>query len=141
MSCYLDSNVLIYLSNKDSVGYDESRKVLLNLVEFESLIFVSSLVWDEMLYSIRNKNDLNLSKELSTLFRIQYFKTIPVSVNIKKVVSVMERYNLRPRDAFHLVTAIENKSQYFTTFDNDFEEVFKKGIIKQFKLPHLNNEK
>ena len=44
MSCYLDSNVLIYLSNKDSVGYDESRKVLLNLVEFESLIFVSSLM-------------------------------------------------------------------------------------------------
>lgn len=135
MSCYLDSNVLIYLSNKDSVGYDESRKVLLNLVEFESLIFVSSLVWDEMLYSIRNKNVLKLSKELSTLFRIQYFKTIPVSVNIKKVVSVMERYNLRPRDAFHFVTAIENKIQYFATFDNDFEEVFKKGIIKQFKLP------
>ena len=38
----------------------------------------------------------------------------------------MERYNLRPRDAFHFVTAIENKIQYFATFDNDFEEVFKR---------------
>lgn len=139
MSCYLNSNVLVYLSNKDSVGYVDARNILLNLIEMESSILVSSLVWDEFLYSIRSLVNTSISDEISKLLRIQYFKTITVSMDVKKVMSIMEEYGLRPRDAFHFVTAVENKVEYFATFDNDFTEVFKNGKLKKFELPFVQS--
>ncbi len=49
-----------------------------------------------------------------------------------KVISFMKNYNLRARDAYHLLIIKSNKINYFATFDRDFEEVFKKKILKKY---------
>jgi len=46
-----------------------------------------------------------------------------------KVVEYMEKYNLCPRDAYHLLTMIYNKIDSFATFDTDFNKVFEDKLI------------
>jgi len=51
--------------------------------------------------------------------------------NIGKTLGLIKKFNLRPRDALHLQTMIENNIDEFATFDNDFNEVFRQGLIKK----------
>jgi len=41
----------------------------------------------------------------------------------------MEKYDLCPRDAYHLLTMIYNKIDSFATFDTDFNKVFEDKLI------------
>lgn len=49
-----------------------------------------------------------------------------------KVLSLMFKYQLRSRDAYHLFIMLENRIKFMATFDLDFQEVFRQGLIKQF---------
>lgn len=44
----------------------------------------------------------------------------------------MEKFVLKPRDAYHLLTMKENRIRFFATFDKDFELVFRKGVVLEF---------
>jgi len=42
----------------------------------------------------------------------------------------MKKYNLRPRDTFHLLTILSSNIETGSTFDKDFAEVKKKKLIR-----------
>lgn len=49
-----------------------------------------------------------------------------------KIIKIMKKFNLGPRDAYHLLTMKHHKIKYFATFDTDFDPVFASNSLKQF---------
>lgn len=142
-SCYIDTNLLIYLQNKDSVFHSETVLIFKKLVEEDCRICISSLTIDEYLYNtyrLLEGSRLDklkvLSLNLKRVFKMPGIKLINPSLEVKKhtkVVNLMRKFNLRPRDAYHLFITLENKIKYFATFDHDFDKVFEKGSIQKFE--------
>ena len=52
--------------------------------------------------------------------------------HLPEIMRLMRKYNLKPRDAYHLLTMLENEIEYIATYDKDFDKVIKSGIIKKY---------
>lgn len=76
-------------------------------------------------------------KQLIKLPNVKFVTTFAHLKRHIKVLSLMEKFNLKTRDAYHLFIMLENKIKYFATFDSDFDMVFQKGLIKQFTAANL----
>ncbi|MBI5614052.1 type II toxin-antitoxin system VapC family toxin [Candidatus Gottesmanbacteria bacterium] len=141
--CYLDSNVLIYLKDERSFGYQRSRKTIEKLVVQNISLYVSPLCLDEFLHgfgkALRSKTPekeffTNLERALVSIFKFPQLFIINPPTNLEthaQIISLMETYSLRPRDAYHLLTMQENKINGFATCDKDFEKVFASKILER----------
>lgn len=142
-SCYLDANLLIYLQNKVSKFHSQTKLLIQHLIQEGFEIVISSLVLDEYFYNIlrlmqgeRVEKLENLRKEFRKILKIPKLKFInpPLQGSSHlKVLNLMKKHNLKPRDAYHLFMMKENRIKYLATFDNDFTRVFDTGIIKKFE--------
>lgn len=140
--CYLDANLLFYWQDPKSPFNQTATDIVERLVQGKYFVFISSLVLDEYLYTslrfsgkskIEMKDNLKLS--LKKVLKIPTLQLINPSLDEKKhlkVIDLIAKYNLHPRDAYHLFIMLENKVKSLATFDNDFDKVFKKGVIKKF---------
>jgi len=141
-SCYLDSNILIYYQDQESPFYQQTQEMISRLIKGGSLLVISPLVLDEYIYNAfassgkTNKEKIKTIKlSLGAILKLPGMKIVNPPLEFGKqleVLSLMEKFTLQPRDAYHLLIALENKIKYLATFDHDFEEVFAKGIIKNF---------
>jgi predicted nucleic acid-binding protein len=140
--CYLDSNILIYFKDSTSIKHKETVNKLEMLISKDVDLYISSLVLDEFLYVFHYallKKKIpqiyhELKKAMVGLFKIPQLYIINPNVDFNKqleVIGYMQKYNLKPRDAFHLHIMLSNKIDGFLTFDHDFNKVFSSGIIKQ----------
>jgi len=140
-ACYLDANVLIAFKNEESPFHSRSISLLENLLKKGYLLVVSPLVLDEFLYVVayllKIKKEKNLYKKLNKNLKdiLQLVKVVNPPTSRKgqlKVVELMEKYNLHPRDAFHLLVILFAKIEACATFDKDFVEVEKKKLVRIF---------
>lgn len=140
-SCYLDANLLVYYQDKSSPFHKQTKLIFEKLFLEKVEIILSSLSLDEYEYTIFrsgvSKSELMviLKKGLRKILKIPGVKLINPPVELKKhlkVLKLMQVYNLKPRDAYHLFMMLENKVRFLATFDDDFKTVFKKGRIKKF---------
>jgi len=140
--CYLDSNVLVYFKDERSLYHKKVVEKILFLAKNGFYFYVSSLVLDEFLYVFRyflekkEKKDifLKLKKALVEILDIPNLSILSLPKEKEKqieVVSYMKKYHLSPRDAYHLMTMKENAIDYFFTFDEDFDLVFKEKFLKE----------
>jgi len=139
--CYLDANLLVFLGNENSTFHQKARDIVNKLIKKEYQLVFSSLTLDEYFHTVIRFSEgpkvvtiKNLKKAYRKILKLN-IKLINPSIDEKKhlqVINLLAKYNLHPRDAYHLFIMLENKVKNFATFDNDFEEVFKKGLIKQF---------
>lgn len=142
INCYLDANVLIFLQDRKSPFNNQARLVVKQLILKKAEIFTSSLALDEFLqgnlrFSHKSRQAMRgqLKNGLKRIFSLPQFRLVNPPVDPKthlKVVDMVAKYNLRPRDAYHLLIMKENKINYFATFDSDFDNVFQKGLVKKF---------
>lgn len=145
-NCYLDANVLVYYKNEESPFFRKADAILHYLVENGWNLFISPLVLDEFLYAISillqkkepKKSDVfRLLKEtLKEVLALPNLKIInpPLTKRAQlKVVPLMEKFNLRPRDAYHLSIMQVNNIQSFATFDDDFRAVFGQKSLSPIK--------
>lgn len=141
-SCYLDANFLIYLDDYKSPFHNQTKSIFKRLLFKKYTLVLTPLILDEYLYnslklSVKPRSEaiLALKRRIKNIFRLPGVKLLNPPLEFKKhfkVLNLMNKYNLRPRDAYHLLTMIENKVKYLATFDRDFKEVFQKGLVKQF---------
>lgn len=140
--CYLDTNLLLYYSNPESLFFDQALAIISQLLSQGWTLLISSLTLDEYFHNMIRFSrvsreeafkDLKRSfKKIVKLPNIDLVNPTPQLAKQGKVISLMIKYQLRSRDAYHLFIMRENKIKYFATFDNDFEEVFKKILLKKF---------
>lgn len=141
--CYLDANVLVYLKDPSSPFRQEAVKLLEKLTSEKMKIIISPLDIDEFLHAtaslLRIAGASNIFKYLEK--SLQFILKIP-NLEIKnppeslkensKIVGLMKKYQLSPRDAYHLLIMKAHKISHFATFDNDFEGVFAKKLVNLF---------
>ena len=137
---YLDSNILIAEYFESHTNHKNADKLLLQLNKQRYQICLSPLTFDEFWYGIiftRRANDENLFhkpykyfvNELKTAtnkllqLNVEIMKFIDHRVAISHSLKNIKKYNLKPRDAFHLSYCLENKIQVFVTLDSDFQKL------------------
>lgn len=103
-------------------------------------IFVSPLVLDEFIHAVILEAKINHSKHIfdDAGRALNDFLELPLLsiINLptdrdshKKIIPLMQTYSLRPRDAYHLLTMLENDIDGFATFDKDFRKVFAAKLL------------
>ena len=140
-TCYLDANVLVYFVDTDGLFHLESVELVESFGSKGIKPIISTLVLDEFLYAIRflvGANNLGRFRAmevlLSKVFVINDVGLVNPSTDFfdqLSVVGYMEEFGLKPRDAYHLMTMVENGVEYFATFDNDFDGVFEAGLVSR----------
>lgn len=138
--CYLDSNFLVYIKNENSPYFQRASSLIFELASKEVDLYISPLALDEFLHSflleLRQKDykDIfsGLQKALDDILKLPKLHLINPPVEIeaqRRIVGLMKKYQLRARDAYHLLTMIDNGIDSFATFDSDFKKVFEDKLI------------
>lgn len=141
-TCYLDANLLLYFNNPDSPFHSQAGLIFRELVNDSWKLYLSPLVLDEYFHNTLRFTKLSrkealqvLTKSFNKIIKLPNIRLINSGRNItmqRKVLSLMAKYGLRARDAYHLFILKENKIKYLATFDDDFKAVFERGSIKKF---------
>lgn len=141
--CYLDSNILIYFKDKDSNLHTQTKNLIKNLFKENFSLAISPLVLDEFLHSLnwvfqqkklpKNKGSELLQECLNDILNLPDLEVINPPNDIKsqkEIPTIMEQFDLRPREAYHFLTMSSDGIEVFATFDNDFEYIFEQQILK-----------
>lgn len=139
-NCYLDSNVLIYFKTEDVKQHPLAVNCLNRLLKSQTNLYLSPLVLDEFLYVVFYllKKDTGLQsfallkKFLNDILMIPRLTILnPPADNTSqlKIISLMQKYSLKPRDAYHLLIMQTNHIDSFATFDTDFTKVFRSKTL------------
>ena len=122
---YLDSNIFIYPNLGTDKKSEKCIEVLNKLMNSEIDAGTSVLTWDEVQYVLRKKLGVDKSKEISEIMlqnpRLVWLKATKDIID--KAQDLIERYNLKPRDAIHAATAITNEIKEIISDDSDFDKV------------------
>lgn len=141
--CYLDANTLLYFTNPAAQFHETAIELISALLIQNYALFISPLILDEYFHNSIRFSQVPRRQALQDLKigfgKIKKLKNInlvysPLEFTKQtKVLNFMIKYQLRSRDAYHLFIMKENKIKYLATFDDDFENVFKQGLIKKFE--------
>jgi predicted nucleic acid-binding protein len=125
---YIDANVFIY-----PIIYDEniiteanvSKSILYKIVNGKIRACTSYLTWDEIVYVISKVSGRDNGKRAGSDFLLfPNLRILSVDEEIVKYAqNLIEKYNLKPRDAIHAASAIKNGAKEIITNDNDFDIV------------------
>ena len=150
---YADANFLISYWINDHEDHERARKLFFELIENDSIIFISPLVLDESWYKIRYilkklKCAVNIPfkdfyqnfKKLfefivsSPYFRIIQFRSDFVVQGCREALENIRWYNFRPHDAFHLALVKDNKICAIVTVDSDFTKSKNKELLGKERI-------
>ena|SRR3989344_5396030 len=142
---YLDANILIAHQVSNHQYHTRAMDIIDRIWKKRHSFVISSLTWDEFFYGLifilqsvakdKTKTSFDLhtqviseatEKEFSwERLELVEFRHNPTEVKI--VLKNMQRYNLRPRDAFHLCIMQQQNIRQIATFDHDFNRIKEKG--------------
>lgn len=142
--CYIDSNILICFKFAPSNQHKKAEKIIKSLTPENYQLYISPLTIDEFIHSLNyllkhyghpNQNIPTLLEEaLNSTLSLKHLEIInpptEKSKN-KKILKLMKDFELRPRDAYHLLIMKENNIKEFATFDADFQKVFMDKRLKK----------
>ena len=125
---YIDSNIFLYpaIYKLETVEEArESKEFLLKISEGSVEACTATITWDEVVWVIRKIFGLKPSIELGRMF-LEFpnlkFLNVKRSV-VLRAQSLMEKYKIKPRDAIHAATALENGIETIVSYDRDFDKL------------------
>jgi len=125
---YVDSNIFLYpaIYKLETVEEArESKEFLLKISEGSIEACTATITWDEVVWVIRKVFGLKPSIELGRMlleFPNLKFLNVKRSV-VLRAQSLMEKYKIKPRDAIHAATALENGIETIVSYDRDFDKL------------------
>jgi predicted nucleic acid-binding protein len=142
-ACYLDSNICIAYLQSPHLFHAKAGEILINIRRNSITPIISPLVLDETTHILLRDAKLikqsgyfrlikNGIRELLSLPLLRIVNPPPDSKKQLKIFEYMEKFNLKPRDAYHLLIMTHNKINLLATFDSDFDSVFSVGQVKRF---------
>ncbi len=142
---YLDANLLIAHQTKGHTHHARAKELIEKLWRQKSLLYLSDLTIDEFLYGIsfilRGKNNRRpyssfypkLKGLINDILSWQNIKLVSFKNNPEALLAVLqagEKYNLRPRDAFHWQIMQQQQVGKIATFDSDFQKAARQDVIE-----------
>jgi len=125
---YVDSNIFLYpvIYKPETVKEArESKNFLLKISEGLVEACTATITWDEVVWVVRKIFGLKPSIELGR--KLLEFPNLKL-LNVKRSVvlraqKLMEKYGIKPRDAIHVATALENGVETIVSYDRDFDKL------------------
>ena len=125
---YIDANIFLnpVLYNINEVEEaKKSQKFLKEVISKKISGVTSVLTWDEFVWIIRKnlgkKTASEKGKEL-LIFPNLSFISVTFST-ILRAQDLLSKYNIKPRDAIHVASMIENNITKLISFDGDFDDI------------------
>lgn len=125
---YVDSNIFIFPIIYDGKAIPKAKAaedVLIKIAEGDLSAATSFLTWDELVWIIRKSmNEKIATKEGEKFLRFSNLEMLEITESIvKKAQKIVEEYGIRPRDALHVASAIENGIKEIISDDSDLDKV------------------
>ena len=127
-SLYVDSSIFLYpiIYKLEAVEEArESKNFLLKISEGLVEACTATITWDEIVWVVRKIFGLKPSIELGRKFlEFPNLKLLNVKRSIVlRAQGLMEKYEIKPRDAIHAATALENGIETIVSYDRDFDKL------------------
>jgi uncharacterized protein len=125
-SIYIDSNIFIYPVIYESSSQTTGSKRILSAVEKgEVTAYTSTLTWDEVVWVVRRvlgrADSIQAGEKLAAYPNLRF---VPTSEEvIRSAQRLLSEYNIAPRDAIHVTSAITKKVDSFVSDDSDLDVV------------------
>jgi len=125
---YVDSNLFIYPIIYDSNVMPEAARAKQKLLEIASgsvKACTSTLTWDEVTWITRRLFGSEKAAEQGASFlKLPNLKLLKVDMEIVSYAqALLEKHDLKPRDAIHAATAVKNGISEILSYDEDFDTV------------------
>ena len=125
---YVDSNLFIYPIIYDSNVMPEAARAKQKLLEIASgsvKACTSTLTWDEVTWITRRLFGSEKAAEQGASFlKLPNLKLLKVDMEIVSYAqALLEKHDLKPRDAIHAATAVKNGISENLSYDEDFDTV------------------
>jgi predicted nucleic acid-binding protein len=113
------------LTDKGALGKD-ARELVKLVEEGATQGFISPLVIDEVVWKLRkelksHKASIDVSKRIVRMSNLTVLSITLDETN--KAFDFMEKYELKPRDALHVATMLQNNVKIIVSEDPDFKKV------------------
>lgn len=124
---YIDSNIFLtpILYEPDIPEVKSCKNLLMDIFKGKIKACTSVLTWDEVVYICKRQFGLESAKKqgnLLTAFPNLVFYNATLSI-IKEAQSLIEKYNLRPRDTIHGATMLTKNLETIISYDKDFDKI------------------
>ena len=130
---YLDANIFIYAITNTEFKGECSRQILTKIAKKEVPGCTSLLTWDEFIHILKKwigREAANIAGNKFLNFPNLTFLRVEENVIIH-AQNLMTKYNLNPRDAIHIASALVNNVTEILTDDLDFDNIKE---IKRLKI-------
>ena len=121
-SKYIDANIFVQGILR---GDNACKEVILKIARKEFVGVTSVLSWDEVVFITRKflgKNQAEI--EGSKFFRLPNFVFVDAKKDIiLRAQKLVEKYDLKPRDAIHAATALQYGLDEIISEDSDFDKI------------------
>ncbi len=131
MKIFIDASLLVYLNVK--MPEHEARLIedfWLDLLVNHTL-YTNILVLDEVIYISKKKYSVSFIDTIDFIDRavLPYVDILSIGIDeYVKAKEIISKYRLKPSDAIHVATVINNGLQAIASEDNDFDKVGIKRI-------------
>ena len=119
---YIDANIFVQGIIRND---NNAKEIILKIANKEFIGVTSVLSWDEVVFMARKFIDNEIAKrEGGKFFGLPNFEYIDAKKEIiLKAQKLIEKYNIKPRDAIHSATAIHLGIREIVSEDKDFDKV------------------
>ena len=119
---YIDANIFIQGILRDDNRYKE---IILKIANNEFVGITSVLSWDEIVFVVGkflgNDVAIKVGKEFFGLPNMEFIDA--KKEIILKAQKILEKYNIKPRDAIHTATAMHLNIKEIISEDKDFDKI------------------
>ena len=125
---YIDSNVFILpvvYDTKVENKAEAAKNILIKIADGDLNAATSFLTWDEIVWTVRKLiNPKIAAKEGGKFLQFPNLELLEVKRNvIDKAQEIVKKYGIKPRDAIHAASAIENGIKEMISDDSDMDKI------------------
>ena len=123
----IDSNILVYALNKDLPEHLLCKELLINIVNGNELVSISSIVFMECFHALVKAfkyKEIEVKKRLIAIIDSKNINVLDISTSsILFAFEIAEKYRTGGRDSIIAASLLENKIQEIYSHDSDFDKI------------------
>jgi predicted nucleic acid-binding protein len=123
----IDSNILVYVLNKDLPEHLACKEILINVVNGKELVSIPSIVFMECFHALVKAfkfKEVEVKKRLIAIIDSKNINVLDISTSsILLAFEIAEKYRTGGRDSLIAASLLENKIQEIYSHDSDFDKI------------------
>ena len=125
---YIDANIFIYpilYAEEQEPKAKRAKQILQSIENGELSAHTSTLTWDEVVWIVRK--EMGRDEAISQGQKLLGFSNLHWIIVDENILShaqtLLNKYNLHPRDSIHVASAISRKIDSIISDDSDIDQV------------------